>query len=480
MNQRFRLLFAIAWRNLARNRRRSLIAGCGIALGVGMSIASFGVMDGMSSDMVRSITDVRLGHVQVHKPGFSSHPKLDRAFSRADARTRAAERTEGVEAASPRVLGWALASSAQQSAGVQLVGVDPAREAKLTKLDQRLVKGRYLPETATRWPAAKALTLQERQLDRELTASSVESAGAEIDALGEAAPDKGPGDDSGVAEKTRELLERVAPKPATPPPLLLGDKLARKLHAEPGTRVSLMAQDLKGDPVNVEFRVRGIVHTGDSTLDGVRAVANIADVRRLLRLGDRAHELAIRVARSGDVASVTRALAANATFAGLEVKSWQELRPDVVAMVQTNSALTAMLIGIIVAVAAIGVADTILMAVFERRRELGMLKAIGMRPRSVVLMVTAETVLLGLGATFAGLLLGVGIDLCLLRFGIPLGGLSSFSLAGASIPPVLHASITPIGVLVPVATMFGMALLAALWPAFVAARTEPVIAMRDR
>lgn len=478
------LLLAIAWRNLGRNRRRTLIAGAGIALGVGMCIASFGVMDGMSSDMVRSITDVELGHIQVHEPGFSSRPKLDLAFDKAAARTRTAAQTHGVEAVSPRVLGWALASSQRQSTGVQLVGVDPAREAKLTQLDHRISSGHYLREAPTPWPSAKKLDRKQKQLDQQLTQSETERAAAEIESLGGGAPagTGAPGLPSAqkLRKRTQKLLEQVAPKPDSPPPVLLGDKLARKLQAKPGVLVSLMAQNLDGDPVNVDFRVVGILHTGNRALDSVRAVANLADVQRLLGLGDRAHELAIRLRDPQRAAPVARALAAEPAFKGLDVKTWKQLRPDVVAMVQTNSAMTALMVAIIFAIAAIGVADAILMSVFERRRELGMLKAIGMRPASVVLMVTVETFLLGLGASLAGLLLGVGIDLFLGHHGIALGGLSSTTLAGATIPPVLHATMTPEGVLLPLVMMVVMAVLAALWPAVVAARTEPVVAMRER
>ncbi|MCA9592835.1 MAG: ABC transporter permease [Myxococcales bacterium] len=468
------MLLAIAWRNLGRNRRRTLIAGAGIALGVGMCIASFGVMDGMGSDMVRSMTDVQLGHVQVHEPGFSSRPKLELAFGDAEALTRAAGETPGVEAVSPRVTSWALADSGKKSAGVQLVGVEPEREARLTRLDRRVSKGRYLPAAATPWPKARALTAADEKLDQQLTEAEEAAAEREIDGLGDA-PDV-----SDVKERTQTLVVRVAPKPSTPPPLLLGDKLAKKLGVEPGSRLRLMTRDTGGDPVNVEFRVVGIVHTGDSALDAIRAVANLADVQRMLRLPDRAHELAIRLSDPKRAPEVAQALEARNEFHSLDVKTWKQLRPDVVAMVQTNSTLTALMVAIIFAVAAIGVADTIMMAVFERRRELGVLKAVGMRPASLVALITIETFLLALCASAVGVAVGVGLDLYLLRVGIPLTRLSDFSLAGASIPPVIHATLTPEGVVLPFAMMLVAALLAAVWPALAAARVEPVIAMQDR
>ena len=99
---------------------------------------------------------------------------------------------------------------------------------------------------------------------------------------------------------------------------------------------------------------------------------------------------------------------------------------------------------------------------------------------SLVALITIETFLLALCASAVGVAVGVGLDLYLLRVGIPLTRLSDFSLAGASIPPVIHATLTPEGVVLPFAMMLVAALLAAVWPALAAARVEPVIAMQDR
>ncbi len=472
------LVFAIAFRNLGRNRWRTAIAGAAVAVGVSMCIASFGVMDGMSSDMVRSITEVELGHVEVHAPGFSSRPRLELSFDQAAQRAAIAAATPGVRAVSLRVRGFALASSAHASAGVELVGVDPAREAAESRLDRRVTSGSYLPATPTPWPKAQELSTAERALDEKLTAQAAAAAANEIEALGSGRESPDPPELS--RDETRRLLTALSPAPAAPPPILLGDKLARRLGSKVDATVDLMTNDSGGNPVDVVFRVIGVVHTGDGALDGTRAVAHLADVQRLYGLGDRAHELALSLEDASQAREIARSLAREPAFRGLVVKTWQELRPDVVAMVKSNGAFTAIMVAIIFVVAAIGVADTILMAVFERRRELGVLKAVGMRPLAIVLMIATETALLGAGASFVGLGVGVGIDLLLGRYGIPLGGLSGFTLAGASIPPVLHATLTAEGALWPVGLMLLMAILASLWPAAVAARTEPALAMGDR
>lgn len=473
------LVLSVGLRNLGRNRRRTAIAGIGIALGVAMSIVSFGVMDGMSNDMVHSITDAQLGHVQVRAPELSSPAKLEQAFEHASELLRAVDITPGVEAAAPRLTTWTLVAGEHDSAGMQLLGIDPAREAALTHLDRHVERGHYLPQAATPWPAARALSASEQALDRELTERQTAAAAAEIAALGDPTSPLPVAPSTPDAE-TRRLLSEVEPGPEAPPPLLLGKKLARKLRAQPGTLLDASGTDRQGNPVSVRFRVVGIAATGDAALDQVRGYTNLADLQRWLGVAGRAHELSLRLAHPDRAPEVARRLAAQASLRGLEVKTWQELRPDVVAMLATNHTFTALMVAIIFAVAGIGVADTVLMAVFERRRELGVLKAIGMHPASIVLMIVAETLFLGAAAATAGLGLGVGLDLLLGRYGIPLGALSGFSLAGAAVPPVLHATLTAQGALLPVALILLMALLAATWPALVAARTEPALAMKDR
>jgi lipoprotein-releasing system permease protein len=487
------LLLRVAWRNLGRNRRRTLIAGAAILLGVGLCIASFGLTDGMNADLIRSVTDVQLGHVQVHAPGFTARRTLQLSMTDAQARARAASRVPGVTAVSPRAYGWALATAGHESAGVELTGVDPKREARVTDLDRRVTQGRYLPEAPTPWPAARKLTAAERALDQKLTESEEEHALDEIDALGGGAapatsargapsepPEPAPANSNAAARETRELLAQVAPRPSAPPPLLLGVKLAHRLHIEPGARVTLMAEDLDGNPVDVDFVVVGVVSTGDPVLDVTRAIANLSDVQHFLALGDRAHELALRLGDPERAATVAAKLSSEPEFRGLDVRTWSQLRPDVLAMVQANSAWTVIFIVIVFAIAGIGVANTILMAVFDRRREFGVLRALGMRPSGIVGMVVIETTLLGLGASAAGLALGWGLDAFLSHHGIVLSGLSSFSLAGVTLQPVLHATTTLEGLLLPVALMLPTAVLASLWPATSAARTEPVEAMKER
>jgi ABC-type antimicrobial peptide transport system permease subunit len=118
-----------------------------------------------------------------------------------------------------------------------------------------------------------------------------------------------------------------------------------------------------------------------------------------------------------------------------------------------------------------------LMSILERKREFGVLKALGMRPAMLMGMVVAETVFLATVAASIGLLAGLGLDEYLLHVGLHTSA-ASFSLAGANVG-LLHAAITPKGLFLPVAALVGMALVTALYPAISAARVQPAVGMRD-
>src|SRR5262249_12805815 len=158
------LILRIAWRNLGRNRRRTLITGAGIALGAAMCIGAIGILDGLDRQIVTSITDTELGHVQVHAPGYLRSRALRDAFDPAGL-VPAIEGVPHVAGVAPRIYGWGFAAKATQSAGVQLMGVDPARERAVTSL----LAGAALPAAPTPWQRARPLTAEQQAKDAALT-----------------------------------------------------------------------------------------------------------------------------------------------------------------------------------------------------------------------------------------------------------------------------------------------------------------------
>lgn len=136
-------MFSLAWRNIVRNARRSLITVAAVALGLISLIFLWGFNDGVHNTMMRNLQQVVVGSIQVHADGFFHHPKLTRTVPDA-ARVAAILHAAGVEHHAGRLRTFALAAAADASEGLILLGVDPVVEAQVTRLDSKVDQGRFI------------------------------------------------------------------------------------------------------------------------------------------------------------------------------------------------------------------------------------------------------------------------------------------------------------------------------------------------
>ncbi|MBW2459829.1 MAG: ABC transporter permease [Deltaproteobacteria bacterium] len=512
-------LVRLAWRNLGRSRRRTLTTGVSLAFGMCLCIASFGLVDGMNAQMLHALTRLDLGHVQVHHRDFVGRKKAEAQIEQPDAVVEAARANPAVRGIAPRVYAFALVSGTGKSSGIELVGVDPEKELTVTELHRELVEGEYLKAAPTPWPPGRKLTEAELRADQDLTQAAADDAADEIDALGglddeepageagdppgepteepaepteepaeptkEAAePGQPPADPEADAAKRRDqslkLAQALHPPPDEPLQVILGTSLARVLGVKLGDELYASAATIDGGTGSALLRVRGIYRTGTQQYDRYRVYLHIQDVRRLAHMEGGVHEMAM-VLDSSDLgpavaADITDKLGSEV----LLVRSWNVVRPDVAMMMQLNDVSTAIMVFIIFFVATLGVVNTMLMAVFERTRELGVLKAIGMSASRIMALVVTETILMVLVASVVGAALGLALDGYMVRYGVDLTSLTGgFSLGGIGINPVIYGVITVKGVVLPVVTLAITCLLASIYPALRAARMQPAIGMRE-
>ena len=403
-----KLLLQLAWRNLGRHRRRNGMLLCAIALAVAGVVLLNAMLRGMEGEVRAVVLDNLTGHVKVLGEGYLADPGIEHGFHLP---------AEWLDAPPlPGALGWAarlrvpaVVMSERETRGIELVGVDPARES--------------------------------------------------ISFLGRA---------SIVGEPLAGADDRR---------LLIGRALAEQLQTAVGRRVVLVTQGGDGRAREVGYRLAGLFETDLGTLETAFVFTGAAALQRTLDT-TAVTEVSVRLKADADALRETAtAQTLERTFAGLRVLRWQELAPQAAAMVAMADFGVFIYFAVVMGALVFGLVNAMATAVMERLREMGMLRALGMRPVAVVAQVMVECSLV----MAAGVALGLAVALAVfapLADGIDLRAfdldksLAQFGMR-ANFVPVLTAS--DVALVVVLSLVLGA--LASLCPALRAARVPPLVAL---
>ena len=267
--------------------------------------------------------------------------------------------------------------------------------------------------------------------------------------------------------------------PSDPAGVVIGGRLARTLDVGLGDELVLLGQATDGSIANGLYRVRGILAPFSEATDrgGVFLVRQAFLDFFVLPGG--AHQVVVR--NTEGQALETSAAQIQAVAPGLDVLTWRELFPTLATMLDSVESTMYILFMIVYLAIAILLINATLMAVFERIKELGLLKAVGLSPTRVVGLILWEGFFQAMLAAAAGLILSVPVLFYVTRVGINLAALGGqVSISGIGLDPVMRGIVNPTIVVGPLSTMFVIVLLSMLYPALKAARIKPVEAMRHQ
>ncbi len=404
----------IGWRNLGRNPKRTFITALGLAAGYFAVIFMVGFADGLKVEMIDNGTGLMTGQIQIHSPRYRPDRSLYETIGgRAGADFEAVIRTA--------VRDPAVVAAAPRVYGAGLLSSGQStRGGMLMGID----------------------------LDRE----------------------------PGVSRLMNSLSQGRTPSPAANE-LMIGAEMARRLELQVGDEVILVAPAADGSMGNDIFRVCGLYRTGMADLDGAFALIPIRSLQRLLALDpERIHEIALSTADPWLAPEAGRRLLAGLAPLGveLEVLDWTGLRPEMLEYALLMDSWYSIVVLIVFSIALFGVANTMLMSTYERRREFSVMLALGARPHQVLLTVVSEATALG----WISLALGVAVTFPLIAWWhhspIDLSWIyGDLTMLGALIRPVLRVEYN-----LPVSVWTGLALLltavtAGLYPAARAAWLPP-------
>lgn len=400
-------VFQLAWRNLWRNGRRTVVTIGAMTFGLWVMILYSGIVTGLMATMADDILDYEMGDVQITSQEFLDDPSLYSLIE--DPGPVIAELEAAGLKVSPNLLGGGLGASGESSAGVSLRGVDVARNASAMKLSQRMHDGEWLD-------------------------------------------------------------------PEKPGEVVLGRRLARALSAKPGSELIVLSQATDGSTANELYTVRGVLGPVADGTDRTAVFMTEDAFRELLVVPEGFHSLIVR--RPIDLPEPEFEADVDAIAGDLVARSWRQIMPMVAQMVDSAKAAVYIVFGLVYVAIGILILNAMLMAVFERIREFGVLKAIGVSPGTVFSMILIESILQALIAIGLGVVLTIPFAWYLATTGLNVGALSGTSMMGMTMQPTwigiydAEAYLGPIGVL---SFIVGFAI---LYPAWKAAFIDPLEAMR--
>jgi ABC-type lipoprotein release transport system permease subunit len=267
--------------------------------------------------------------------------------------------------------------------------------------------------------------------------------------------------------------------------VLVGQGLAQEMGLKEGDTLALMGQAVDGSVASGLYRIKAVIETPLDQINQSGIVMDLKVSQDFLAMEDQVHELVVHADSKEEIPGVLTTLKSLPTLQPFEILSWEELVPYMVTLFQMVTKMNYLILFLVFLTTMAGVANTMLMATFERIHEFGMLLALGCKPFRLLRMVVFESLTMGVIGVGVGTLLGVGASWYFVKYGIDFGTMNSaksgpgFSFEGMDLNTKLFFILKPSDVLGGIVAVCITSLLASIWPAKKIGKLEPVEAMRS-
>jgi ABC-type lipoprotein release transport system permease subunit len=405
-----KLYLLLAWRNLWRHRRRTLIVAVAMALGLGLMMFYDGLMAGFDQAIYGNAIKVLGGNIQIHAEGYNTEAGQNPLLPLPDdqAVVQAALSHPLVQSATRRIITGGLVTSPEGAFGINIIGIEPEKEQEVNLVAQHVAAGRYLKE-----------------------------------------------DDGDM--------------------VYIGQGLADAMAVGVGDRITMVGRSTHDQTRQRTMTVVGIYDLGMPEFEKGSVYISLSEAQTLFDLAGKSTEVAIVLKRLGTEPQVIAAI--EPLLPGYEIDTWRNNYPELLAAITTKNSVMNIFGVIILLIAGIGILNLLLMAVYERTREIGLLGAMGLKPRQISLLFILEGTLMGLLGVGAGIIFGLFINGLLRQIGLDFSAMTGAVEYMALISDRIYPTWGLEKLLGRALTVAIIAALAALIPASEAARREPAEAL---
>lgn len=410
----------IAWRNLWRNRRRTIITSASVFFAVFFAVIMRSYQLGSYDHMIINFIESFTGYLQVQHEKYQDNPLVDYSFEYNDSLVDAISKLDRVVSVTPHLESFALASSGTQTKGVAVIAIDPEKEKEFSNPESKLVKYRITGEAINHIVAEGLLPEKIVSKLREITGRSYSSSARIALEMGFSAKE--------TAQYMPGILQYTGVDngylAAGDDGILVSERLAAYLKVVIGDSVILMGQGYHGSTATGLFPVRGIIKMPSPEIDNKLIIMSIPSAQRLFDTGDRITSLVVNLTSKSERTLKKTKVRINALLNDDQTtsKTWYELNPILYQQIQGDSQTGMAMLGILYFIIFFGIFGTVLMMVSERKREFGVLVSIGMQKSKLKRIVTLEMLLLGGIGLLSGLLASVPLILYFYYFPIVLKG----------------------------------------------------------
>jgi putative ABC transport system permease protein len=473
------MITGLAWKNVWRNKTRSLIVIASVAVGVFAGVFTLAAMNSSVVQRIDAAVNEELSHIQVNNKEFRSSSDIQDIIPDFHYADSVISDIPGVTATTGRIIIHGIASTSAKSTGIEINGIDIEREKKIFKLNEKLIPGTgSFLESDTKLNSVFIGEKLARELNiirfilTDETLASLDTLKIPADLIKKLNPLAGRRFTS--EKKFTSSLEDLL-SPAEIKKYGLQIKEAAWSYRE-GSKMILTFLDINNIQTGAQFRVSGIFRTNNDMFEATSVFVPEKELRDLTGMKQGTWHRLIARLEDNDLTDKATGEARRA-LPDYEVLNWKEIQPDLAMMADFMGQIYAVFMVIILAALAFGIVNTMLMAVLERTKELGMLAAIGMNRRKIFIMIMLESVFLSIIGGFAGMGLGGAVIAATARNGINLvkysEGMEAFGFT-AHLFPTIDAEFFITTTILIVLT----GIISSIYPARKALKLNPVEAIR--
>ena len=334
------MLLKLAWLNIWRNKRRTIITATSVFFAVLLAIVFRSLTDGVYDNMIHNVVSYSSGYLQIHQKGYWDEQSIDNTFQEDQQLHKELLKNSKVTQIMPRLQTFALASYANKTKGVLVLGIDPIKEREVNNLHDKIVAGEYITSV----------------------------------------------NDNAV---------------------VLGEGLAAHLKLKVNDTLVLLGQGYHASSAAGKFRVKGLIKLGALELNNNVVYMPIQQSQYMHGAENRLTSVSVMLDKATNLEKLKQSLQESINSDTYEVMSWKEMMPEMDQFIEADSTAHYIIIGVLYFVISFGLFGTLLMMIFERKHELGILIAIGMKKRLLALVLLLESIMISLLGSFAGVIGGL-------------------------------------------------------------------------